>query len=194
MSPTTKVFYNGKLIKPRTVQGKFTTSRLSRAWSYFYRMFLITTGALVLSASLIAIGIASATPPPIVHAEAPTDHFEEKLDTLKAAIVHDLAYKCESPGYKKGDDAIIWDTNNRASVGPFKFQIETYQMYTKIFSGRVLNDVQAVTEAMDYDLSAALATKIIFEDKGKGANNWWNCTNRKDLNLRARVAAVKSLN
>lgn len=177
--------------KIRNKAGKFDSIK-AKANRAFYKVRNFTYVTAVAFAIFFAGQLYASNNMSVAFAETKVVNvLPEKIASLKADLIHKLVYQCESPGYKPGDDAIIWDTNNRASVGPLKFQIDTVQSYYKIFYGSVLNDVEAVTLAMDYDRAAELGEKIAFEDQGKGINNWYNC-NRK-LGLEAEVNLIKKL-
>lgn len=84
---------------------------------------------------------------------------------------------CESPGLKKGEDGIIWDANDKASVGPVKFQITTMQhYYPKVFDGKTLTRAEAVTAAMDWEVAEKVANYVWFETDN-GPKDWVNCNN-----------------
>lgn len=103
----------------------------------------------------------------------------QKIGELKKHVMSMVA-ACESPGYKEGDDAIIWDTNNKASVGPFKFQITTMQHYYQALNGKTITKSEAVSLAMNYDEAEKVAEYVWFET-GNGPKDWVNCNKWHDI-------------
>lgn len=111
------------------------------------------------------------------------------IDAKKDKLVEDIG-SCESGFVKEPDAAIVFDTNNEASLGHLQFQVKTVQAYVKLFEGRKINRLEAITIAHDHQQSHDLAKKIVFEDS-KGWKNWFNCGNK--VHADATVNAIKSL-
>lgn len=117
------------------------------------------------------------------------DSLPAKLESLKMGLVDSLA-KCESAGLTEDDGIIIFDTNNKASIGPLQFQKKTVIYYEKSLYSKDITAKQAVEIALDKDESYALAKDIIFTTDS-GLKNWINCGNK--LGLRAQVDIINKL-
>lgn len=114
---------------------------------------------------------------------------EAKLDVLKDDVVSRLK-QCESERYTEDDGIIIFDSNNKASIGLMQFQKATVQHYAKVLYGDEITAKDAVLIALDDRRATALAKDIIFEVKG-GVWNWENCAKR--LNLAPEIEVLKKL-
>ena len=128
--------------------------------------------------------------PKLITVDRSDEMLARKINRLKDALVNDLAAKCETKGVKDPDGAIIFDSNNEASLGAWMFQRKTVKHYVSVFDGRAIENAEAIAIAIDHDKAFALAKKIIFEDK-KGVENWHNCAVR--LSLYERVDMIKQL-
>jgi len=107
----------------------------------------------------------------------------------KADVVARLA-ACESAGHSEDDGIIIFDTNNRASIGRLQFQKATVIHYMKRLYGQDITAKEAVLIALDTEKAKALATDIIFTTDND-ATDWLNCSNK--LGLGADIKAIKKL-
>jgi len=140
---------------------------------------------------------------PTVHAENYVDPkalaksmLGKSIDGLKDAVVADIE-QCESQG---DYGIIVFDSNNEASIAGMQFQRKTVIHYVEKFEGKTITRQDAIEVAVHKETARALAKRIIFEEdawQGKDGAwhgswaNWLNCS--KDLNVRARVDAIKSL-
>ncbi len=111
------------------------------------------------------------------------------IEALKDEVVETIR-SCESGGYSEEDGIIIFDSNNKASIGTLQFQKTTVQYYYKMFYGEEITSKQAVMIALDDKKASELAKRIIFEDS-KGWKNWYNCGNKH--NIDAEVKVIKKL-
>lgn len=118
------------------------------------------------------------------------DSLDRKIDELKNNLIDDLV-SCESAGHKEDDGIIIFDSNNKASIGQLQFQITTVQHYMKVIHGETITRKEAVLIALDEKKARALAGEIIFGGDSKGLGNWFNCTNKKDLDT--QLSIIKKL-
>lgn len=116
--------------------------------------------------------------------------FKEKIEFLKDDVIEQLR-KCESAGHKESDGIIIFDSNEKASIGTLQFQVNTVIHYEKILNGRDITKKEAVLIALDNKKAGDLAKKIIFETKNKAGKDWVNCA--KKHNLDAQVDLIKKL-
>lgn len=116
---------------------------------------------------------------------------QEKIKELQDDVLNTLSVKCETNGVKEPDAAIIFDSNNAASLGRFQFQVKTVQFYWKKFHGEDLNRVDAIRIAIDPAQATELARLVIFKD-GAVEKNWFNCT--KWHGLSEKVDIINKLN
>ena len=170
-------------------------------WQAFkYRVGIFLIGkvfrwAVVLGA-FGAVGYATfmfgaAKYPVTVYAEKPVDiSLEEKIDEFKAELLATLK-KCESQGHKEDDGLIILDTNNKASIGLFQFQITTVQHYEKLLHNREVTRKQAIEIALDEKEATQLASDIIFTTKNGVAKDWVLCSAKHGLT--AQLQTIKKL-
>lgn len=107
------------------------------------------------------------------------DRLPEKIAEFKNNALLALG-KCEDQAFKPGDDGIIMDTNNKISIGQYKFQIKTVQYYYKTLYKQDITKAQAVEIAMDPDKAKQLAHDVLFTT-GNGAKEWVNCFKKHDL-------------
>jgi NADH/NAD ratio-sensing transcriptional regulator Rex len=97
------------------------------------------------------------------------------IDEMKTDVLNRLK-NCEN----KEGVALIWDTNNAASIGDYMFQLKTVQHYIQKRDGIKLSSKDAARLALDDQKARELAAWIIFNDT-KGIANWHNCNVRHDL-------------
>lgn len=198
-----KITYMGKVI--RDDKGRFARrKRMKRKIKNTFLMILIGAG-------LFAFGKFQAVSKieyisPTVQAIEIEEPVSVKIERMKDSIVNDLIM-CESrvgsSEEMSVDNLINYDPDDRqkgksvASVGVLKFKVLTFMSYWNMFYQEELTPKQAVMKILDDNTSKELAKKIIFEDKGKAGNNWFNCFNKqeyvKEFNLKTRVEAVKLL-
>ena len=102
----------------------------------------------------------------------------DKIEEMKGDVL-DRLKNCEN----KEGVALIWDTNNAASIGDYMFQIKTVQHYWLKKTGEKVSSKEAARIALDDVKARELAEWIIFEGHkdDKGIGNWFNCMNRHDL-------------
>lgn len=118
------------------------------------------------------------------------DSFGERVEKLKEDVVNRLATECETKGVKEPEAAIIFDSNNEPSIGPWQFQRKTVQHYVKLFEGRDITRREAIEIALDPERTKPLVEKIIFEE-GNGHLEWVNCF--KNLGLAKEVEIINKL-
>lgn len=178
-----KVYYNGEL---RDSAGKFTSFRriVWRGCEYVLVSLFI----------ILFVGLYWGSKQPMTYtAEAQeiqvVDRTPEKIEKLKDQVVADLA-KCESGGHNEDTGIIVFDSNDRASIGQLQFQKATVIHYMKTLYGKDITGKEAVMIALDTEKASALAKDIIFKDS-KGWRNWFNCETK--LGLGAKVEIIKEL-
>ena len=118
------------------------------------------------------------------------EYLQERIKMLQDSILHDLSIECEVKGVDEVDGIIVFDTNNKASIGRFQFQIATVQHYVKVFEDRNINKAEGISIAIDAEAATELARSIIFHETG-GIWNWTNCANH--LDLAPKITIIKEL-
>lgn len=114
----------------------------------------------------------------------------KKIEDLKDDVVNRLA-ACETKGVKEPDAAIIFDSNNQASIGAWQYQIKTVQHFVKKFEQRDITRVEAIKIAIDHEKAHALTKRVLFEIQSGASDNWYNC--EKKLGLEREIAVIKKL-
>lgn len=122
--------------------------------------------------------------------EVPVDNLSPKIEELKQDVLATLGRGCESKGHSTAEALIILDTNNKASIGTFQFQVKTVVFYYKKLYGKVITPVEAATIALDEAKATDLASDVIFKTND-GLTNWINCTKWHNLDL--KVDMIKKL-
>jgi len=107
------------------------------------------------------------------------DNLAPKVEQLKNELLDKLV-KCESNGYSEADAPIIFDSNNKASIGLLQFQKATVQHYVKTLRGTEITAKEATLLALDAKQSRQLASEILF-GTAKGYTNWQNCATKLGL-------------
>jgi hypothetical protein len=116
--------------------------------------------------------------------------FKAKIEALKDGVVKQLA-ACENTGYTENGVQIIWDTNNKASIGSLMFQIDTVRYYYKLMTGKEISKKDAVILALDEARARELAKWVMFETKNMAGKDWVNCD--KKLKLDQQIILIKGL-
>jgi hypothetical protein len=115
--------------------------------------------------------------------------FEGKINALKNELVYQLK-GCEGGKATEDDALIIFDTNKKASIGQWQFQIDTVIYYYKKLYGESITRKQAVLIALDEAKSAELAERVLFEEP-KGYTNWAICSAKHDI--QKQIALIKKM-
>lgn len=171
---TIKVSWNGKRLKdvyPYATKWQVVKYRVKR----LVRKCLIVSLGMAIVYGAFLVGQASRP----IEIKAEQDTLGLKVNELKGALLDQLK-ACEN-----GEGAVIvFDSNKKASVGSYQFQIDTVKHYYKAFYGQELSTKEAVLLALDDEKARDLASKIIFEKNG--LNNWYNCS-KKGLEVQLTV-------
>ena len=173
-----------KLVK-RNPEGRFTSfkSKCKSIFRGFVKLSIVAfAGYMIYIAGGIFQPRAIATP-------VLFDNLTPKIEELKSKVVADIQ-KCESKGFKESDGIIIFDSNNKASIGTMQFQKSTIIHYYKVLYGQTITPKEAILIALDDEKAEALAHDIIFKDS-KGVSNWYNCANK--INAKGRLETIKEL-
>lgn len=197
-----KVFWHGKPLREvyphanKWQMFKFWFRKLARKTV----ILSVIVGSLTLS-SLITKFVVAHSPETVYKAEANDiqtylpakldNSLNKKIEELKLDVVGKIK-ACESAGHKEDDGIIIFDTNNKASIGSLQFQKATVIYYYKSLYQKDITAKDAVLIALDDTKAEALAYDVIFETAGnKGLANWLNCANK--YNLREQVNIINKL-
>lgn len=121
--------------------------------------------------------------------EVKVDTLSGKIEQLKSQVLDDLK-SCESGKVDESAGIIKFDSNSKASIGSYQFQVKTIQHYYKTLYNRDLTGKEAVLIALDDNKARELASDIIFNDS-KGVENWYNCANKKLL--RSKIDIINTL-
>jgi hypothetical protein len=120
-------------------------------------------------------------------------NYEKNAEEIKQDILNDLSLGCEVESVVASggdpDGAIIFDSNNEASVGRFMYQRDTVIAYENLFYGREVKRSEAIAISIDSVRASELAWRILTEDSeneknGGGANNWKNCNKKHNISQR----------
>lgn len=186
-----RVLYNGKVIYDRDNQGKFSSLKTKIA-RFIKRLAILVSVSAVSYALLYGAYTAGARfNPNIVMAEKIVDSsakmFEEKIVSLKNGIA-DKLMACESSG-KEG--LITFDSNKKASIGQFQFQVSTVKYYYKTLYGKSITDKEAVLIALDSTQARLLAIDVMFNTKNMASKDWYNC--EKKLGLDYQISIINTI-
>lgn len=137
-----------------------------------------------------------APPVVVVPKVVAVETIDIKFARTKDELVESLGKMCETKKVTEPDAAIIFDSNNEASLGSWQFQIKTVQHYVKKFEGRDISRVEAIQTAIDHNRAKALTARILFEEEatkdsqGKwhgGWANWLTCSGNLDLPIQIKL-------
>lgn len=131
------------------------------------------------------------TAPKFVQAEDKSNEmFTGKIEKLKNDVVNKIR-SCESAGSNEDAGLIVFDSNNKASIGTMQFQVNTIIHYYKTLYGRTITPKEAVIIALDDNKAGELAKMIMFTTNNKAGKDWVNCTNRYDIDK--QIDLIKNL-
>jgi len=112
------------------------------------------------------------------------DRLDRKIAELKAEVLDTLA-KCESGG--NASVAIVFDSNEIASIGTFQWQPHSFQYYYEKKNGINLTEREAIIKALDDTEARALASYVVFETEKGGSKDWFNCFKWHSLNDKVKI-------
>lgn len=121
--------------------------------------------------------------------EVQVDNLSKKIDEIKDEAVNGIM-KCESAGHTEGDGIIIFDSNNKASIGQFQFQKATVIHYYKTLYNTDIDAKEAVLIALDTDRARKLTKDVIFKTD-KGYTNWVTCSDK--IGMKATLNVIHTL-
>lgn len=175
-----KVLYNGKRL--RDIYPHATR------WQVFKYKVRKATRKLIIITALVGTGLAIGLTTPktsyrvdIQERKVYIDNLSEKITALQNEALTAIQ-KCESAGHSEEDGLIVFDSNAKASIGQFQFQVTTVQHYMKLYNNKDITRKEAILIALDTPTARALAKQIIFDNvphtnkpDTKGWRNWYNC-------------------
>jgi len=187
-----KVFWNGKRLKdvyPHATRWQVFKFRIIKLVRTYIQASLIV--ATIYAVFLIGqyYGDTNIYTNKIEAMEMLKDTLSVKIEELQNEVLDDLR-NCESQGYNEDDGIIIFDSNNKASIGQWQYQKDTVIHYYKTLYGKDITRKESVLIALDDDKARQLTKDIIFTTDN-GYRNWLNCSNK--LGLKNRVEIIKSL-
>ena len=112
----------------------------------------------------------------------------ETLEEMKGDVLDRLA-KCESGGK---ETTIVFDTNGKASVGNYQWQLASFRHYYEKKTGVKLTDRQAAVMALDDVKARELASWVIFDTEKGGSYDWVNCFKWHDLDTLVKFIKAHS--
>lgn len=185
----TKVFFGDKRLKDVCVGASRWDVFKYRAIRFMRRVFIT---AFILGAIYGSFQLGRETTSPVfVQAEDKShEMLNEKIDKLKDEVIAQLR-ACESAGHSEDDGILIFDSNEKASIGTLQFQKNTVIHYYKVLYGKEITGKEAVMIALDDDKAGQLAKDIAFTTKNKIGKDWVNCNKKHSLD--AKVDLIKSM-
>lgn len=185
-----KVFHNGERLKdiyPHATKWQVFKFRVRQ---FIHKALQITAiGATVFVVATIAFLTGHETQTSVVSA-ATVDSLPAKVQSLQLGVVKQIE-SCESKGLTENDGAIILDTNDKMSIGQLMFQKQTVITYEKELYNVTMTPKDAVIVALTTPEAESLAQDIIFKTKN-GLSNWYNCSQKYDL--QSQVDIINKLN
>ena len=158
---------------------------------------------IVLVMVILLVAVVFIAKPQEAPVEAPQQNIEQvvelrtkeaigaKIERLEDELLTQLSVGCETRNVEDPDGAIIYDTaakgdRRRMSIGRFMFQRRTIKHYIQMRDGKDITNAEAIAIAIDPVQSTELARYVIF-DLGELKQNWFNCTNKHDLDTQVRL-------
>lgn len=172
-------------------------TRFATGWQRFkakcVRIIKLGTIGTVLVAIVAGIYMAGQWTAPVRAIEVEKEVFVEKLpqqiEKLKDELVAELE-KCESGGYPEDAGIMIFDSNNKASVGPLQMQKDHVKHFSKVLYGKELTGKEAVILAVEPEKARALAKDVLFKVED-GWREWYNCGRK--INVETKIAYIKKM-
>ena len=190
----TKVFFGNKRLKDIYVGATKWEVLKYRATKFFKRVLVVSfIIGLCVGSVYGGYQVGKVSKVDFVNAQTidlSDKHFSEKIEVLKMKVLEELR-SCESGGKSANDGLIVFDTNKRASIGQYQFQVQTVIHYYKTLYNSNLSPTEAIKIALDDEKATKLARDIIFGTKNKAGKDWVNCTAKYDLDR--KVDLIKQL-
>jgi len=186
----TPIYHNDKQINTEYQKQKNKIIRKQKLRRLKHRIIFI---GIVAGAVIVLGNILAYTNPQIrtvIETKTITiDNLQDKIIELQDEVVSTIK-SCESKGVSEEDALIIFDSNKKASIGNFQFQVATVQFYYKKLYNRVITPKEAVLIALDTAKAQELAKDIVFKGSNK-ANDWYNCS--KKFNIDSKLDIINKL-
>ncbi len=189
-----KVFFHGERLRdiyPHATRWQVFKWKLRK---FVRKLVLVSTavsivyGAFIAGSSYFPKTVYQAAAEKIVTIE--NDSLGKKVEELKNEVIADLK-NCENAQFGEDDGIIIFDSNNKASIGEFQFQKATVIHYFKRLYGKDITGKEAVLIAIDTEKASQLAKDIIFKTENGVGKDWVICS--KNYGLQEKVDMIKSL-
>lgn len=180
---STKLFRNGARLKDIYVgatRWQVFKFKLARFMRKLILRSLLVGGWVAMIAVLIHFNAATAD------VEIPADTLGVKVSELKEDVLNKIQ-NCERAGHSEDDGIIIFDSNNKASIGTFQFQKATVIYYYKALYGQDITPKEAVLIALDNTKARDLARDVVFGKKANGLSNWYNCSQKHGLEAQVNI-------
>jgi hypothetical protein len=116
--------------------------------------------------------------------------FDSKIQSIKNKVVEEIK-GCEGAGYTEKDGVIIFDSNNKASIGLLQFQKNTVIYYYKVLYGKDITGKEAILIALDDTKATELARDIMFKTGNKAGKDWVTCSRKNDSD--SKIDIIKQL-
>jgi hypothetical protein len=179
-----KVYWNGELmshIYPHATKFQVFKYRAGRFIARIVKLTLLTSAGLAIIMGAFVIG--KTLYPKTIYAEkavvVEVDNLSGRVEQLKNETLAQLKV-CETGSKTEAHGVITFDSNKKASIGLYQFQVATVQHYYKTLYSKEISAKEAIEIALDEELSGKLARDIIFKTTN-GIDNWLNCRNKGSL-------------
>lgn len=108
------------------------------------------------------------------HEPVVIDTLKIKIADLKDQVVDGIkGWETKGIAIPLCDGKIVFDTNHKASIGCYQYQVKTVQAYVKQLEGRDISEAEAIAIATDHVKARALSYRIVWEKNALKAN-WYN--------------------
>lgn len=173
------------------------STRLATGWQRFkakcVRIIKVTAACAALVAVTAGIYMAGQWTAPVQAVEVEKAVYIEKLpeqiEKLKDNVVAELE-KCESSGYASDKGIIIFDSNNKASVGPLQMQKDHVIHFSMKLYNKSITGMEAVKIAIDPVTARPFAKDVLFKVED-GWKEWYNCGRK--LGLETKIDYIKEM-
>lgn len=123
--------------------------------------------------------------------EVVIDTLKVKIDSLKNEVVDGIKnWETKGIAIPQCDGKIVFDTNHKASIGCYQYQVKTVQLYVKALEGRDISEAEAIAIATDHVKARALSYRIVWE-RNELSQNWYNYS--RQVGTQQKLAMIKEL-
>lgn len=182
-----KIINNGKNIN-QTYKREQRRLKIKRIKNRIFKIGILA-GIIIILAQIISY--ANPRIETVIETKTITiDNLQDKIIELQNEVVGTIM-KCESKGHNEEDGLIVFDSNKKASIGQFQFQVGTIQYYSKKLYNKELTQKEAILLALNTKEAEKLTFDIVFKG-GNKADDWYNCS--KKHNLDEKLQIINKLN